>query len=505
MPLRIVPALFLLSQALNSQTPAADQPTIRITTRMVDVSVIARDQTGPVTGLTADDFQVFDNGEERTLAFFSVSTVRPPATRFTQPAPNVFTNRPEGRPDAASRLTVILVDSFNAAFEDQAKARQELLKYIARIQPRDRMAICVMGTSIRVLHDFTNNPRELEKAVDGYWGSLQQIPDSKAAVPGLLSGAGAFNAKVDAEVEEIMRSYRGRVTADLMKELGTQLARVPGRKSLIWLSTGFPIQLTANAPKQEYLSVPDLTLTARALAKGNVAVYPVDTAGLVPGGGGGGFANVGPGGPNRHHAMDLLAELTGGRAFYNRNDLDQEVREAVDNSEVTYTLGFYPGPAGQDGGYHRLQIQVGRPGVDLRYRQGYQAADAQIPLPELDGREQIRNALQSPVESTGISLNVRLEKPNPAKPKSMRITIASPLSDLTLAEQGGGTLDLIVGQRSADGRDVATLGDAVKVLRKEGLLLRREIVLRPDATVVRVIVFDRGSGRLGSIEIPAHP
>jgi hypothetical protein len=75
-----------------------------------------------------------------------------------------------------------------------------------------------------------------------------------------------------------------------------------------------------------------------------------------------------------------------------------------------------------------------------------------------------------------------------------------------------GTLDLVIAQHSADGRDVATVGDPVRVnpdkqryetLLKEGLLLRRQIQLRPGVSKVRVVVFDRGSGRIGSLEFNA--
>ncbi len=488
----------LLTPALYGQT---EQPTIRVTTRMVDVSVVARNKIGPATGLTAGDFRLFDNGEERKIAFFSMSTVRPPA-RPAPAIPNLYTNRAENRSDAAGRLTILLVDGFNSSFADQARTRQQLLKFIAAIQPRDRIAICVLGTSIRVLHDFTNDRRELEKSVGRYWGNLEQIPESTVGASAELSGTAAFNAATDATIETMMRSYRGHVTADLLKQFGTQLARVPGRKSLIWLSTGFPIQLipAGSAQPQEYLSVEAWNATAQALGQGNIAVYPVDTAGLVtPGGAGSGFADVGPGGSNRHLAMDILAEVTGGRPFYNRNDIDQEVREAFEDSEVTYTLGFYPGSSGQDGGFHRLQIQTGRPGVELRYRQSYQAANALLPADELDGREQIHDALQSPVESTGIIINLRVEKPNPKKANSLRMTIAVALPELV-----GSTIDLIVSQRAADGSDVITLGDPVKIERKEDLLLHREIEVRPKAVTIRVIVFDRTSGRLGSLEIPAH-
>jgi hypothetical protein len=99
----------------------------------------------------------------------------------------------------------------------------------------------------------------------------------------------------------------------------------------------------------------------------------------------------------------------------------------------------------------------------------------------------------------------------------MRLPYASDLSDSGIAGINGRVGH---GDRTNHGRygrllpqrDLATVGDPVRVnpdqrryetLLKEGLLLRRQIQLRPGAAKVRVVVFDRGSGRLGSLEFPA--
>jgi len=52
-----------------------------------------------------------------------MSTVRPPA-RPAPASPNLYTNRAENRPDAAGRLTILMVDGFNSSFADQARTRQ---------------------------------------------------------------------------------------------------------------------------------------------------------------------------------------------------------------------------------------------------------------------------------------------------------------------------------------------------------------------------------------------
>lgn len=73
--------------------------------------------------------------------------------------------------------------------------------------------------------------------------------------------------------------------------------------------------------------------------------------------------------------MKEVAELTGGKAFYNRNDLDVAMGSAVEDNAASYTLGYYPTNKNYDGGYRKLRVSVNRPGVELRYRPGYYADD----------------------------------------------------------------------------------------------------------------------------------
>jgi len=69
--------------------------------------------------------------------------------------------------------------------------------------------------------------------------------------------------------------------------------------------------------------------------------------------------------------MKELASATGGQAFTNTNDLARVMRAAADDSEASYTLGFYPHDIRWDNKYHALKVEVSRHGVHLRYRQGY--------------------------------------------------------------------------------------------------------------------------------------
>jgi hypothetical protein len=70
-----------------------------------------------------------------------------------------------------------------------------------------------------------------------------------------------------------------------------------------------------------------------------------------------------------------LSERTGGKLFHDRNDLDEGLRQALEDSRISYTLGFTV-PPGEQAGVHDLRVGTTRPGINLRYRDSYQLDEA---------------------------------------------------------------------------------------------------------------------------------
>ena len=83
---------------------------------------------------------------------------------------------------------------------------------------------------------------------------------------------------------------------------------------------------------------------------------------------------------DNHNSMQEMAKATGGTAYYNRNDLDAAVREAIATGADYYSLSYVPPLAKYDGQYHKIEVKVNLPGVHLQYREGYTAIDlAKLP------------------------------------------------------------------------------------------------------------------------------
>jgi hypothetical protein len=178
--------------------------------------------------------------------------------------------------------------------------------------------------------------------------------------------------------------------------MGRYLAGFPGRKSLIWLTGSIP---------QSYLSDPlgssfgrsfkdDFSLIEDqpgdlmdALSLSRVAVYPVDARGLQtpPQFEASNNGRMSPRAGMRfesrqaseHMDLDQIAEMTGGKAFYNTNGLKQAIAGVIENGSSYYTLAYATANKKWDGQFRPIKITVDRPGLNLQYRHGYYAIDRQ--------------------------------------------------------------------------------------------------------------------------------
>ena len=74
--------------------------------------------------------------------------------------------------------------------------------------------------------------------------------------------------------------------------------------------------------------------------------------------------------------MIAMADLTGGKAFYNNNDLASMIRTAIEDSRDSYILTYSPTDQQDDGRYHSIRLRCDLRGIRLRYRLGYWADTA---------------------------------------------------------------------------------------------------------------------------------
>src|ERR1700689_2786037 len=86
----IISICLISAQMLASQ----QEGVIRVTTRLVQISVVVHDKNGaPVRDLTKDDFSLFDKGQEQKILFFSKESYEAPPINSKPLAPGIVSNR----------------------------------------------------------------------------------------------------------------------------------------------------------------------------------------------------------------------------------------------------------------------------------------------------------------------------------------------------------------------------------------------------------------------------
>lgn len=411
-----IAATFLLVLACFNLSYAADQSkestVLKTTTRLVVVDVVATNSKGePVSDLGIHDFQLLENGKPEEIRVFDFQQPGQPqpqaehaAATATLPA-NMFTNAPAYKHSSA--LNIILVDLLNTATPRQSYTRDELLRFLEKFSPDGPAAIYVLGSDLRLVQDFTDDPQVLKSAALRLDAKGSALLDNKTGGPPVVmpavAGMPASLEKAMRAEEEASRNFSTgqqiRITLAALSSIARGLSSYPGRKNLIWISDGFPFY--ANPRSASEGSARGYNRQAseadNVLMDSQVAIYPVDAHAIQVAS----FDDIGIGNLRDlgviainagsssmrfmsqdfnerlavHSTMNDLAEQTGGEAFYNKNSIELALRKSIADGSTYYTLGYYPQNKNWDGKFRKIEVKTTRPGIKLRYRLGYYALE----------------------------------------------------------------------------------------------------------------------------------
>ena len=175
--LSLIVACAIVGLVTRALPVAAQQPTFQTAVNFVDVDVSVADAQGNfVSGLTADDFEVFEDGKPQTIQTFSyieLPVERPDRYRFAgQTVPDdVRSNR-----DVSSgRVYIILLDDLNVAPLRTNIVRKHAREFIERqFGPHDLAAVVVTSGRKDAAQEFTSDPALLLRAVDHFVGQRLQ-------------------------------------------------------------------------------------------------------------------------------------------------------------------------------------------------------------------------------------------------------------------------------------------------------------------------------------------
>ena len=230
--------------------PQTAAPPLKSEAKVVRVDVIVTDKKGNyIPDLAAKDFKLYEDNKEQKISNFE------------------FGGASSTSSAADKHYMVLFFDNASMEVTDQPRARAAAAKFVAANGGPDRLiAVVEFGGTLRIVQNFTSDADLLSRAVSGVKFSSVS---SNAPAPEIGPASAPLGYPTLNNPEAEFGAYTVLLS---IRSLAQNLARIPGRKSLVLFTAGFAL-----TPERES----ELAATIDACNKANVAIYPLDVRGLV--------------------------------------------------------------------------------------------------------------------------------------------------------------------------------------------------------------------------------
>jgi len=337
-------AALALPQTQPSQPP--QPPTFRSGAELVRVDVTVVDRSGePVTTLTADDFDVEEDGAVQSVQSFKFVSAdgQPPAGDDV----SLDIRSPEHAAAEASRdevrVFVIFWDEYHIGkFASAIQGRKALTTLVSSaFGPTDLVALMDPLLPVDALR-FTRDRAELADRIRKLEGRFGIYLPTRSVLE-------------DAQLQRRDPArVRSEVTMSALKSAAVHLGSLKeGRKAIVFVSEGLP-----SLGMEEFSQLEEMI---KAANHNNTAIYTFDPRGLV------GVSD---------DILRSLADRTGGGPIVDTNMPEKALRQVVKDASAFYLIGYSPAKNPQDGKFHSIKVRVKRRGVTVRARKGYWAPTA---------------------------------------------------------------------------------------------------------------------------------
>lgn len=496
----VLPAALLLLAPVAAAGAQQTEPPIFVETVDVDVinvEVFVTDKAGrPVPDLTAADFQIFEDGHPVEISnFFTMTQADRVAASLDRdlerlaedpgPAPRL-----DPVPEDQQLHLAVYVDHFNLRPEHRQRVLDDLRGFLEdRLIQGDRVMLVGYNRKLDVVVPFTRDRERVFEGLDklAKVATHRPIDDAeRRRTMDLMSRASRENGPGSTPLDDAygaLRSYVQSARSDLqfsaraLGQMVRSLAGLPGRKAMIYVSSGLPqrpgeelyqhlLNLFGDLafqgqtplgqfidPSIEAIREDESHLFAEITREANshqVTLYTVDARG------GAGestlsaeFPSLTPA-PGGHTAVDQIrtdnlqeplidmAATTGGSAILDTYNFDGALTTVAQGFDSFYSLGYRPSQ-GRDGKYHEIDVKVTRPGLTVRHRSGYESK------PEVDRvADRTLSSLLLGLEKNPLGVRIDFGKPEKSGVGKFElpVLVRVPIDQVTLLFQ----------ERSAEGR-----------------------------------------------------
>ena len=451
--LSIFSAFCCLAQT-PTPTPDADTDVVKISTNLIQLDVTVTDKNGKiVSGLTADDFEIFENDEKQTITNFSFVSSAPgfqPVVETSKNQAGVPVPPVQLRPEQVRRTIALVVDDLGLSAESIYFVKRALKKFVdEQMQPADLVAIIHTGSGTGSLQQFTSDKNLLYLAIE----KIRWNPMGRAGVGTFASREPTLQEQIQANsniprggdstlMDAAVEAEKDRITAfnELREDIfavGTLGAinyvvrgmnELPGKKSIMLFSDGFSICTDTDMKKDggRCTRMRDALKQLTDLCnRAAVTIYTQDARGIAP------TAltvqDIPASTPksltegltartdellDKQQGLEYLAGETGGRAILGTNDLNKGLEKLLEDTKGFYLIGYQPDAETFDSKtrrFNKLIVKVKRSDLNVRYRSGFfnvvdadlrRAPQNETPL------QQILKPLTSPFAANEINLKL---------------------------------------------------------------------------------------------------
>lgn len=494
--------------------------------RLVLVDVVAVADKAPVRDLTKDNFVLEDKGKKQSIAFFDVTEagkLKVPPSPLPQ---GIYSNKLNSKGEVQGTATVLLYDRINTDAGAQAFVRGQVLRVLSALNTTDRVGFYALGFNLLMVRDYDEDAAPLAKAAK----ALQQsgtVPDNFTPEEQTI-----FKNLSEAlsPMQGLSNQARVNITYPAFRSLGRHLSGVTGRKNLLWVASIFPLTF-GNQQERRKNDEAEVEMFKSILLNANITLFPIDPAGsggsfnqtqgapvavegsLMPG------AQRNAAGTNATNLSDNsmtgtqtflnLANVTGGQAYRNVNDISPSLKEVLSAAEYTYTLGFYPDEKTLDSKNHDLKVSLTKTDskAKLTFKKQYFAWGPATPADQ-QMRISMDDLIGDNLPATAIGL-IGVANPDPAKPGTQIVDVRVTASDLRFDAKGefySPSFDVAIvsdsGKGGAKTYAPTLTGDQLKQVLIGGMDLRETIDVGAANGQFRVAIIDMKTGNTGSLTIP---
>jgi VWFA-related protein len=463
------------------------------------LNVAAIDSQGdPVTGLHVADFQLSKDGKPQTIAFFRFTGDQP--VPLVKPGPNEYSNRAA----APLRATAIIIDLLNDRTMSGSVIADDVSRYLKNLESSQGLYLYILTVNgdLYPLHALPKPDSEVTPAGEPPAGE----PWTRNITAMLQSAfKNVFGFK---PVDDRDTVVRFDLTTHALLEIGSQLRLISGRKNLVWVTHGFPL----NGPSISAQGIVDFTNPLRRicqqLERAQVVVYPAEQSMS------GAAAAIGT---ESEQSLDEVAAITGGRR-YRSGGLADAIRQATTDSRANYEIAYYSAEGKSegkpDGKHHKLRVVSARKDVRLQTESAFNAVLPPVQASDVE-QSAFLVAAHSPFDATEIGLRANVSS-DPAARLDMRLDIRIDAADLLLRQaqdRRTGKVSIMFAAYSAAGLDqqgapiplnISLTPEQYETATHGGIEFKQAVRVGAGTRRVRVIVVDGDLGAVGSLTIPVQ-